>query len=196
MSQGTCDLCKHGAWICSSTSRGLVLLGVSWPRHGGWAGGVSSARCHHGHQLCQISHCLSLWAKRYPHFPSTCTCKERRKPNLCTVGLYLRWTALEPGFVLDGKERAGWISRSAHCKDEETMNKHIVFAACILLKPLFLGISVRTREIAKLLVRSVSLMTHQVLQSQNRLLVLERYKTCHFYGYCTKHCIYACKRTF
>lgn len=30
---------------------------------------------------------------------------------------------------------------------------------------------------AKLLVRSVSLMTHQALQSQNRLLVCERYKT-------------------
>lgn len=70
-SQGTCARCS--ALVCSSSSRGLVLPGMSWLRSGGWAGGVSSARCHHGHQITQ---CLSIWAKRYPHFPSTCTCRK------------------------------------------------------------------------------------------------------------------------
>lgn len=74
MSQGTCD--RHDGWICSSSSRGSVFPRVSWPRWGGWAGGMSSARCHHKHQLCQITQCLSLWANRYPHFPSTCTCRK------------------------------------------------------------------------------------------------------------------------
>lgn len=119
-----CD--RHGAWICISGSRGLVFPGVSWATCGGWAGEVSSASCHHRHQLHQITQCLSLWVKRKPSFPLHMHLQERRKPNLCPVGLYLRWAALEPGLVLDGKWRASWMPKPAHYKDGETMSMHII----------------------------------------------------------------------
>lgn len=112
-----------------------------------------------------------------------------KKPSLrCTLakapgtisGLLFRQLEPEPRQVVAKEEQVHHLDRTGQGPGDTQHARYFVFAAWILLSLFFLFFflfTIRAREMAKLLVRSVSLMTHQALQSQNRLLVCERYKT-------------------
>lgn len=197
-SQGTCDRLR--AWICSCSSRGSVLPGLSWPGHGRWGRWSELSQVSSQTPAMPNHPVFESGRKRCPHFPSICTCSKGGSLICVQRGSTSAGQLWSQGLSwMANKGQAGCPSlhRWGHLANMGRQLTCTLFCFCSLyLTQAFIFRDIRRREIAKLLVRSLSLMTHQVLQSQNRLLVLERYKTCQFYGYCTKHCIYACKGTF
>lgn len=169
MSPGTCD--GHSSWIYSSHSRSSAsvprraVAGTWWTELSQVPSQLPATTDHavskpvyeqkgtlisHPHGLVGREGSIPWWATLEP-VPSLVMAKKEqaRYPSWHTAGIGRQWTCTLFCFL-----------------------QHVSYPSLF-----FLAISVRTREMAKLLVRSVSLMTHQALQSQNRLLVLERYKT-------------------